>query len=220
MVSKVARPYQVVHANDTEVANALKFRKKSYGRKKELERLRLLGNYQHNLRVLETKCGQLIVLRRPSKSEEIKGEYKDFLPCSQCLGLFRKSKLWCHNKSGSFKNKETDGERDSENVVEQNYRNVQQKSKMLLLSQENPSDSSILHETFATVKSDEINMIAKNDHLIRRYGAHLAERVDKDWLNKVSHGRQQFARLVLELRRNGTETFTMILQDYIEARVF
>lgn len=46
MVSKVERPYQVVHANDTEVANVLKFRKKSYGRKKELERLRLLGNYQ------------------------------------------------------------------------------------------------------------------------------------------------------------------------------
>lgn len=63
MVSKVARPYQVVYANDTEVANALKFRKKSYGRKKELERLRLLGNYQHNLQVLETKCGQLIVMR-------------------------------------------------------------------------------------------------------------------------------------------------------------
>ena len=220
MVSKVARHYQVVHANEKEVAKALKFKKNSYDRRKELERLRLLGNYQHNLRVLETKCGRLIVMRRTSKSEEIKGECKDFLPCSHCLGFFRRSELWRHNKSCSFKNKETDGDGDIENAVKQNSRNIQQKSKMLLLSHENPSDSSILRETFASMKADEVTRIAKNDRLIRRYGAHLAERVDKDQLNEVSQGMRQLSRLLLELQRNSTETTTMTLQDYMKPEYF
>ena len=209
IVCKVARHYQTVHAKEKEVAKALKFRKNSNDRKKELERLRLLGNYQHNLRVLETKCGQLIVVRRPSKSEEING--KDFLPCSHCFGFLRKSELWRHNKCCPFKNKETDGGGD----------NIQQKSKMLLLSHENTSDSSILRETFASMKSDEITTIAQSDHLIRRYGAHLAERNDKDRRREVSQGMRQLSRLLLELRRNGTETFTtMSLQDYMKPEYF
>ena len=62
---------------------------------------------------------------------------------------------------------------------------------MVLLSHENPSDSGILGVTFASMKSDEITMIVKNDHVIQRYGAHVAERVDKDRLNEVSQGMRQ-----------------------------
>ena len=219
MIFYTNRHYQVVHAYEKEVSKALKFKTNSYERKTELERLRLLGNYLHNLRVLETKSGRLIVMRRTSNSEEIKEQYKDFLPCSHCLGFFRRSELWRHNKSCSFKNKETDGEEDIENAFEQNCRNIQQKSKMLLLSHENPSDCNILRETFASMKSEEIT-IAKSDQLIRRYGAHLAERVNKDRLNEVSQGTRQLARLLLELRRNSTKTFTMTLQDYMKPEYF
>ena len=37
----------------------------------ELERLRFLGNFPHNIQVLETQCGELIVMRRPTESEVI-----------------------------------------------------------------------------------------------------------------------------------------------------
>ena len=59
------------------------------------------------------------------------------------LGFSEKSELWRYSKCCPLKNKETDGGGDSENVVELNYRTIQQKRKMLQLSHKNPSDSSI-----------------------------------------------------------------------------
>ena len=47
----------------------------------------------------------------------------------------------------------TDGGGDNENVAEQNYSNLQQKCKMLLLSHGSSSDSSIFRETFPSMKS-------------------------------------------------------------------
>ena len=220
LYSKIARHYQTVHSKEIEVAKALGYKKKSYNRNKELDRLRLLGNYQHNLRVLETKCGQLIVMRRPSESEETIAEYEDFLPCSHCLGFVRKNELWRHNKSCPFKINETDRVGENKDAVEQKHRNIQQKSKILLLSHQKPSDSRILHETIASMKSDEITMIAKDDDLIMKYGANLADRVGRDRLHEVSQGMRQLSRLLLDLRGNGTETSAMTLQDYMKPEYF
>jgi len=52
----------------------------------ELEKLRFLGNFHHNIQVLETQCGELIVLRCPTESEVISPE--DFQPCTHCYGFF------------------------------------------------------------------------------------------------------------------------------------
>ena len=67
-------------------------------RKKELTKLRNLGNYHHNIQVLETRCGQLLTVKRPSALEESKPEH--FLPCSYYYGFFD----WRHSKTHVFKN--------------------------------------------------------------------------------------------------------------------
>ena len=59
MVLKLARHLES-HANVSEVAKVLALPKASKSRKKELERLRLKGNYYHNIKVLETKRGQIL----------------------------------------------------------------------------------------------------------------------------------------------------------------
>lgn len=99
----------------------LSFKKGSPGRKKHFKKLRHLGNYYHNLTVLETRKGELIVFRRPSANE--KCDPSDFLPCSYCLGFLKRQELWKHVKSCKFKAKNIDAPK---------FQKVQETSKLLL----------------------------------------------------------------------------------------
>ena len=212
---KIARHYQTVHAKESEVVKALGYPMKSAERKMELERLRLLGNFHHNIQVLETQCGELIVMRRPTESEVISPE--DFQPCTHCYGFLRHNELWRHNKTCPFK-KIKNGEEDE--GEEHKYKNLQQQSKLLLLSQK-PRQSNLLNETVASMKSDEITLAARNDDLIIKYGTHLAEKVGGERLHEVSQGMRQLARLLLFLReKSSSGSSAMGLEDFMKPEHF
>ena len=55
MCAKIARHYEHHHKDEAEVAEAFAYPRGSKDRKKALEKLRLRGNFHHNLRVLECK---------------------------------------------------------------------------------------------------------------------------------------------------------------------
>ena len=148
----------------------------------------LLGNYHHNIQVLETRCGHLLVMRRPSDFEETKPE--DFLPCSYCFGFIRKNELWRHCKTCAFKDNNDVEDENSE----QKYKNIQQKSKILLMAHLKPSESRLLQEVVASMKSDEVTMAATNDELIMKYGANTVEKLGGDRLHEVSQGLRQLSR--------------------------
>ena len=61
--------------------------------KDRLDRLRNMGDFQHNIDVLCKGEGQLIVGRRVSDGTFGAG---DFLPCKFCLVFFSKKELWRH----------------------------------------------------------------------------------------------------------------------------
>ena len=105
-------------------------------------------------------------------------------------------------------------------MVEQKYRNVQQRSKLLLLSDQKPRECSALHEVIATMKSDDITIIARNDDQIMKYDALLAEKVGREWHHEVSQRTRQLSRLLCDLRGNSTETPAMTLQDYKKPELF
>ena len=214
MYSKIARHYINIHSKEKEVTKALSHDKSSKLRKKELEKLRLLGNYHHNIQVLETRCGHLLVMRRPSDFEETKPE--DFLPCSYCFGFIRKNELWRHCKTCAFKDNNDVEDENSE----QKYKNIQQKSKILLMAHLKPSESRLLQEVVASMKSDEVTMAAKNDELIMKYGANTVEKLGGDRLHEVSQGLRQLSRLLIDLRRNNTETTLMTLKDFMKPQYF
>ena len=54
---------------------------------REINRLRLLGDYYHNLKVLSVKSGKLIVVRRPINGY---ASFEDSLPCCFCKSFFFK----------------------------------------------------------------------------------------------------------------------------------
>ena len=153
-------------------------------------------------------------MRRPSDFEETKPE--DFLPCSYCFGFIRKNELWRHCKTCAFKDNNDVEDENSE----QKYRNIQQKSKILLMAHLKPSESRLLQEVVASMKSDEVTMAAKNDELIMKYGPNTVEKLGGDRLHEVSQGLRQLSRLLIDLRRNNTETPLMTLKDFMKPQYF
>lgn len=137
---------------------------------------------------METGKGELILKRRPSSAEKcIPGDY---LPCSHCLGFFKRQELWKHMKSC--------GPDDAPKCQK-----VQAKAKLLLLNSTVVSSSdnnSILSQVFSTMRSDEVSLIAKNDWLIKEVGLFLVEKHGEKQQHLIFQKMRELARLLTELR--------------------
>ena len=210
LVSKIARHYEQKHQSEREVAIAISFNKGSPTRKKHFEKLRLLGNYHHNLTVLETGKGELILKRRPSSHG--KCNPSDFLPCHYCLGFFKRQELWKHIKSCDCKPE--DGDHTPK------YQKVQAKARLLLNPAASSSDnSSILSRLFSTMKRDEVSLIAKNDWLIKEVGLFLVEKHGEKQQHLTSQKMRELARLLTELRAADFSPSAQ-LKDFIKPAKF
>jgi len=83
------------HSSEDEVQRILASQQTK--KKRKINKLRMLGDYFHNVQVLSQKSGQLIVVRRPSSRKQ--ASYSDFLPCVGCKGFFWRKELWHHCKT-------------------------------------------------------------------------------------------------------------------------
>ena len=82
---KVRRHQTRKHKNESQVAKAMAM-ETAQEQDLAFERLRLLGDYQHNCDVLALGEGELIVVRMPKNVEE--GIAANYLPCPSCMGFF------------------------------------------------------------------------------------------------------------------------------------
>jgi hypothetical protein len=130
LCAKIARHYEHLHKDEAEVAEAFAYPRGSKDRKSALEKLRLRGNFHHNLRVLECKSGQLIVMRRPGEEEDCSQD--DYLPCIHCLGFVKRKDLWRHSKACNFKSGEENDKADKDDNDYMKCQKLQAKSKLLI----------------------------------------------------------------------------------------
>jgi len=56
------------------------------------KRLKNLGSFKHNTRVLRKQKGELIVVRHSTTQ----CNFQSYLPCSKCFGFYYKYDLWRH----------------------------------------------------------------------------------------------------------------------------
>ena len=152
-------------------------------------KLRLNGDFQHNLRVLECKKGLLIVVRHPGNN--VISSWQNFLPCMFCHRFFYIRELSRHTSNCQFSSKK---QRPG------NLRPVKE-GRML-------QESSSLYETICLeVKSimdvmseDNIGMADKNDSLIVLYGSLQVKKMKRHSGNSVSYKMRQLEHLLLTLR--------------------
>ena len=205
--SKIARHITTKHKEEKEVAVALSFRKKSKERKKELTRLRLKGDYHHNMNTLETGEGELVVVRRPG--QDVRCNAEDFLPCEFCLGFIRRRDLWKHQLACEFKSKtEHSGKKQQ----------VQRKAKLLIASAITGSNNERLNKIISAMKYDSISDIVKKDKLIKDLGGLL---IQKYGLKRgdVSQKMRELGRLV-ECLMKIEENKEVQLYDFMKPEKF
>ena len=174
--SKISKHYQVCHSTEEKVKEIMKH---SPGELKNMlmEELRHLGNYNHNLKVLKKKSGNLIVVRRPTN----KTGYDRYLPCVHCLGFFKRDELYSHTTSCKFNTTKDDSSRISE-------------SKLLVVA---GSDDTDFMKMFITrARSDDINTIVRNDALLLSFGELLYDCHGEDRYNYITQRLREMGRLL------------------------
>ena len=83
-----------VHSDENLIKEINAMPKRSNKRKLALEKLRLKGNFVHNMKVLQQKTGTLYLLRRPSRN--ILRKHSHYIPCIYCLGFVHKLQACKH----------------------------------------------------------------------------------------------------------------------------
>lgn len=143
--------------------------------------------------MLERKSGQLIVTRRPGEKDNCSQD--DFLPCIHCQGFIRRKELWRHDKACSFKSVNTDGKGEEDDDYLK-YQKIQAKSTLLILPSICPGKSSAFQEVVASMKSDMITLVARNDAIISAFGSMMIEKV-KTRSHDILQNMQNLAHLVI-----------------------
>lgn len=90
--TKIARHLERIHSNETDVAYALSFPKRSKRRHMLLEKLRKKGNYQHNIEVIRNGIGDIVMQKQTKRKRSV----MEYLPCQYCLAFFLQEGLEKH----------------------------------------------------------------------------------------------------------------------------
>ncbi len=177
------------HQSAEEVVEMMKYSKKSKERTMILQDLTRLGNYNHNISVLQKKQGEIVVVRRPRKGANT--HYSRFVPCHTCLGFFHKDDLWRHtcpspNSSGPALDSRT----------------ALRKGRALLYSTMHNKPSPVLSDILAKMRRKDLAEVIAGDHLICKYGHWMLMKhaTNIDQSKYISNKLRELARLVVAAR--------------------
>ena len=181
-------------------------------RRKELDRLRLRGDFLHNQKVIEENNGQLIVARCPSENDRA---YKlsDFTPCEYCKGYFIRWELWRHQVSCQFKPPKKDLRK----------RNRPQRNSVIFMesSKQKPIDETFLEDIVSRMIIDDVSMAVRHDSIAMKYGELTYTKLSKDKSKKstVSSDLRLLGRLILAMRlQTGKQDF--YLSEFLKVKYF
>ena len=199
LVSKSKRHLESVHPNEMDLVSLARKSKKQQDI--EYERIRVLGNFNHNVVVLREKVGQLIVVRR---SVGIK-TCSDYLPCIFCYGFFEQEQLWRHVRACIHRPSVQDDEGESALTIS----SIKSQSRMLLegaglhMNQvTSKNDYSELNETvIEKMRNDDVTSVVANDEIILSFGNGLLEKKGTEKRHEIGQRMRQVARLLMEVRR-------------------
>lgn len=165
MYAKLARHMEQMHSGELEVAATLALPKHSKERKKQWDQIRNRGNFNHNLKVINSEQGAIIPLRRPSS----KARRDEYLPCTKCLGFASKKHLRKHTRT--CKSYRSGTETGTEITTAKPHHYIQGSMALLPCG---PADSSCFkNDIINRMAHDQVSLIVRNDPLILMYGMKL-----------------------------------------------
>ena len=189
--TKLSRHFFQVHAKEEEVAKILQMKANDSLRRIELDKLIRMGNFNHNLRVLEIKKGELKVIRRPGQG--VDKDPSNYLPCQFCHGFFQKKDLYRHTPKCPFVDP------DQLNV---RSRKLQHAGRLLLASNKFPTGCSpqLSEHVLSIMAMDQVSDLVRSDETILMVGSTLIENRGGEKAVEVSHQMRLLSRLLIKVR--------------------
>nr|XP_018904937.1 PREDICTED: uncharacterized protein LOC109035681 [Bemisia tabaci]XP_018904938.1 PREDICTED: uncharacterized protein LOC109035681 [Bemisia tabaci] len=197
---KMSRHLSSKHSKETEVIKIFSEPVKSKGRRDKLTELTRLGDFYHNVEVLNTGVGELVVLKRPNESnaETIP---EDFGPCPECLGYCRLDRLFDHVKNcplRKIKYKPAENEEEEE----KRSRQVLKESRSIIIGLKGSTNPIFNTGIQEHLSSDTIGNVARTDPLIRQFGLYKYERhMDLSKAECIRQEMRQLGRLLIQLNK-------------------
>lgn len=182
------------HSTETSVQHILSLSKKSKERKEVITSLRKKGNF------LKNKISESIRPVKRLKPNDI-SDVNQFLPCSYCLGFYKKRSLYRHTKRCP-ENKENSAKRQTAQSDGQTT---------LLIGNFIKYDQLLSKELFPHMRADNINFIAKQDNLICHYAySYLKGRKSKGNLDFIRQNVRRLAKLLMFCKEKNSDLKKLI----------
>ncbi|XP_076092695.1 uncharacterized protein LOC143064064 [Mytilus galloprovincialis] len=179
-------------------------------RKRMIDLLRLKGCHQHNMKVNQSKTGEIILARRILTSESF--DIEKYGACPSCLGWFLISNFQRHQS----------------NCLGNSTRTKQSKASLVTQSQiisrriSDEASPALVREVFSIMTIDEVSKVAKNDKLIISLGnqwmlSNMGNRIMRKYY--TSSVMRLAAKLLTSLRSiTGLKEHSM--EQFIEAKYY
>ncbi|XP_057688017.1 uncharacterized protein LOC130913423 [Corythoichthys intestinalis] len=187
-VIKIGRHLLHAHKDKQEVARALSFSKGSKERRRCLDHLRNMGNFAHNVNVLNSGIGTPVPCYRPKN----KAQAHNYKHCTYCQGFFPRKFLWKHVKICKFLPK---------NLPKPGRTRTQAR---IQYTTPPPGVQEPLWKLINGMHQDDVQVVVKSDPWIMAYGQNLYNRLGDD-ISKHEYIRQEMrglGRLLICSRKN------------------
>ena len=196
------------HQNEEEV---VKLKALEDDKEKErilLTKLRNIGNYLHNKKVMKDGKGELNVRYRPKQSETEKVD--TYGACPYCYGYYKIKYLWRHRCPLKPEVPKQPGKKQR----------IASKSR-IITPQIGVSSGSILQSVISRMRMDEVSRIIKSDKTIMALAEKLCSHLSED-IDEHTETRQSLRRMGRLLRqlRNDTNSPNKTLVDFIDPQCF
>ncbi|XP_064628140.1 uncharacterized protein LOC135487883 [Lineus longissimus] len=218
--AKFPRHLEKCHVDEVEVARIFNLTDKQT-KLKEVERIRLKGNFNHNVKILQKGEGELIVARRPIQHRDA----NEYIPCIHCLAFLHEDEAWRHARVCQFNTKSSGKDDDSrdddgddgddEDEDDDNDKNangykghsIKIQSRIFLDAattgrDPNSADFADLHSVIISpMRSNVVKTIIKKDTLILKLGAILLNKIGVKRQKVITQRLRLLGRFLQEFRQ-------------------
>ena len=194
--AKLTRHVERKHKSEDEVQKMLRYPKRSKKRKMESERLRHLGNFYNNAKVLASGEGDFLVAKRPVKGMNMK--VSQFVPCAYCKGYYMKAEIWRHINDCNFKDTN-----ETDTCTTESFASGIKRGKSIMLACLKPALDNVGREClFSVMKNDDISSVCRNDELIYQHGINMLHTKGADHASYIRTKMRELGRLVIQARKS------------------
>ncbi|XP_062574168.1 uncharacterized protein LOC134236011 [Saccostrea cucullata] len=179
------------HAKEREVQEILKHEANSIERKRLMNILRLKGEHQHNLEVIEKKAGEFLLGRRNTNGDF---DYEEYTPCPNCYEWIKPSNLKRHQPHCPAKR---------EFNVSKGCLFIQ--SEIITGKIPKTASQSLVKEVFPIMLDDEIGKLARIDPLVINLGNQCMQR-NRDNRTMAKYYTSSIMRRATKLLMNARES--------------